>query len=154
MLLKEERSREVKEEFIAGPINKLAMKVKLRSVEEDQRKKQWLLVAKENSRQDVRWVVRKEQETILMENWVQESQNETTKMIVEKCEGCDKNRLEMFQSCEEQTERSDIVGVLLTKPHGNGKRKLDLNIGAVLRWGKKEESQEGGYVRTFYKGWK
>ncbi|CAG8827950.1 9286_t:CDS:1, partial [Gigaspora rosea] len=141
-LLKEERSREVKVEFIAGPVNKLAMKVKLRSVEEDQWKKQWLLVAKENSRWDVRRVVRKEQEAILTEHWVQESQNETTETIVEKCEGCDQNRLEMSQSCEEQTERSDIVGVLPTKLHGNGKRKLDLNVGAVLRWGKRREDKE------------
>ncbi|CAG8791140.1 2392_t:CDS:2, partial [Gigaspora rosea] len=102
-------------------------------------KKAMVISAKENSRWDVRHVVRKEQETILMEHWVQESQNETTEMIVEKCEGCDQNRLEISQSCEEQTKRSDIVGVLPTKPHGNGKRKLDLNVGAVLRWGKRRE---------------
>ncbi|CAG8762812.1 7625_t:CDS:2, partial [Gigaspora rosea] len=86
-----------------------------------------LLVAKENSCWNIRCVVRKEQETILTEHWVQESQDETTEMIVERCEGCNQNRLETSQSCKEQTERSDIVGVLPTRPHGNGKRKLDLN---------------------------
>ncbi|CAG8816892.1 10745_t:CDS:1, partial [Gigaspora rosea] len=75
-------------------------------------------------------------------HWLQESQNETTETIVEKYEGCDQNRLKMFQSCEEQTERSNIVGVLPTKPYGNGKRKLDLNVGAVLRWGKRREVEE------------
>ncbi|CAG8720529.1 24059_t:CDS:2, partial [Gigaspora rosea] len=141
-LLKEERSREVKEEFVAGPVNKLAMKVKLRSVENDQRKKQWLLVAKENSCSDIRRVVRKEQETILTEHWVQELQNETTEMILERCESCNQNRLETFQLCEEQTERSDVVEVLPTRPHGNGKRKLDLNVGAILRWGKRREVED------------
>ncbi|CAG8755741.1 7562_t:CDS:2, partial [Gigaspora rosea] len=120
-------------------VNKLAMKVRLRSVEENQRKKQWLLVAKENSRWDIRRVVRKEQETILMEHLIQESQNETTETIVERCKGCNQNRLETSQSCEEQTERSNIVGVLPTRPHGNGKRKLDLNIDAILRWEKRRE---------------
>ncbi|CAG8619802.1 23854_t:CDS:2 [Gigaspora rosea] len=125
-LLKKERSREVK-----------------------------LLVAKENSRWDVRRVVRKEQGTILMEHWVQELQNETTETIVEKYESCDQNRLEMSQSCEEQTERSDIVGVLPTKPHGNGKRKLDLNVGAVLRWGKRWEVKEVNILELpqRYKSW-
>ncbi|CAG8818672.1 18776_t:CDS:2, partial [Gigaspora rosea] len=115
--LKEERSKEVKEEFVAGPVNKLAMKVKLRSVEEDQKKKQWLLVAKENSCWDIRRVVRKEQETILTEHWT-------------------------VQSCKEQTERSDIVGVLPTRPHRNFKKKLDLNVGAILRWGKRREVED------------
>ncbi|CAG8715699.1 9432_t:CDS:2, partial [Gigaspora rosea] len=94
-LLKEERSREVKEEFVAGP---------------------------ENSCWDIRRVVRKEQETIFTEHWA-------------------------VQSCEEQTERSDIVGVLLTRPHGNGKRKLDLNIGAILRWRKRREVKDDDMLK-------
>ncbi|CAG8658695.1 121_t:CDS:2, partial [Gigaspora rosea] len=55
---------------------------------------------------DKKHIIGKEQEIALTEHWVQESQNVTTETIVKRYEGCNHNRLEKLQSCEEQIERS------------------------------------------------
>ncbi|CAG8792012.1 4059_t:CDS:2, partial [Gigaspora rosea] len=138
-LLKEDGSREVRKEFLAEPVNKLAIKVKLRPVLEDQRKKEWILVARENNQWDIRRIIGKEQETVLTEHWVQELQDAAIETIVERCGSCNRNKLEKKQSCEKQIERREIVRVLPTRPYSNGKKKLDLNIGAILRWGKRKK---------------
>ncbi|CAG8680709.1 20377_t:CDS:2 [Gigaspora rosea] len=41
----------------------------------------------------------------------------------------------------ECNNRNDI-GFLLTRPHKNSKRKLNLNVGAILRWGKRREVED------------
>ncbi|CAG8753278.1 19521_t:CDS:2, partial [Gigaspora rosea] len=85
-LLKEERSREVKVEFIVGP----------------------LLVAKENSYWDVRRVVRKEQGTILTEHWARDvsivrgaDQKERSIKVGKRREVEEEDMLELPQRLEE-----------------------------------------------------
>ncbi|CAG8719856.1 11608_t:CDS:2, partial [Gigaspora rosea] len=69
----------VREEFLAELVNKLAMKVKLKPVVEDQRRKEWIL----------------------------ESQDATIE-TVERCDVYNRNKLEKKQSCEKQIERREI----------------------------------------------
>ncbi|CAG8820205.1 11936_t:CDS:2, partial [Gigaspora rosea] len=136
--LKEEGSRGERK-VRSRAINKLAVKVKLGPVEEDQRKKEWILVAWENNQWDIRHIIRKDQKIVLMEHWIQESQNVITEMIVKRCKGCNHNKSEKLQLCKEQIKRNSIVEVLPTRPHENGKRKLDLNAGAILKWDKRRK---------------
>ncbi|CAG8856165.1 29383_t:CDS:1, partial [Gigaspora margarita] len=105
------QSRKLKNEFRSQQENVLSMKIKIASLTNDKRKREWVVIDKENNKIIIGKVHKKKKSQVLVSHWTMREVGNSEQKLVE-CTSCDQNQKENTILCQQWVKKRKVLGVL------------------------------------------
>jgi ribonuclease HI len=144
-MLRTQTSRRIYDRYKIDNYNAQALKIRWLKIEDDRRRKEWI-VYEQKPNQQLGRITKKRDEEVLAEHWLMEKEEGKTSTKISRCKGCEHRSPQMADKCERWIRRDHNIRVIPEALIEKNRSKINATVEQLVEnrsieeW-KKEENE-------------